>query len=103
MSFYYLNREKLFQLMYSKEVIKLKWFIYYFWFVICDNFQKKLWISSFISKYKFDLRKRQEKNEVEGNSFIFYWIYSLVLLIKFHWIDWNKSGNLQELVWNQIF
>ena len=47
--------------------------------------------------YKSDLKKRQLKNEVEGNSFIFYWIYSI------DWIDWNKSDNIQELVCNQIF
>ena len=47
----------LFQLMYSKEVIKLKWFIFYFWFVICNNFQKKLWISSFFQNINSILEK----------------------------------------------
>ena len=71
MFFYYLQREKLFQLMYSKEVINLKLFIFYFWFVICNNFQTKIVNIFMFSKYKSDLRKRQVKNEVEGNSFIF--------------------------------
>ena len=72
MFYYYLNREKSFQLIYSKEVIKLKLFDFYFWFVICNNFQNKIVNIFIFSKYKSDLRKRQVKNEVEGNSFIFY-------------------------------
>ena len=32
-------------LIYSKRVLKLKWFFFYFWFVIRNNFQKKMLIS----------------------------------------------------------
>ena len=67
--------------MYSKQVIKLQLFIFYFWFVICNNFQKKIVNIFILSKYKSDLRKRQAKNEVVKIDLFFI---EYILLIKFH-------------------
>ena len=66
MHFHHSNEEKLFQLMYSKQVINSKWFIFYFWFVIRNIFNNKkfliskdasFWISLFFQNINLILGK----------------------------------------------